>query len=308
MKKITVAILTAALLLLSGCGVGAKRENSQKTVAASFYPVYIFTANLLDGVDTVKVECMAQQTVGCLHDYTLLAGDVRLLADADAFVINGAGMEQFITDVYKNVDGLKIIDSSAGIELLCDECDHDHGDGGEDEHRGHHHENNAHIWLSVKNAVTQVKNIADGLAEVFPEYENQIKSNCENYVKRLNSLYNELVESSASLSGEKVITFHEAYIYMAKELGLEIFDSIESDEGGEPSAKELASLCDEIKEHNVKALFTEPQYNGTAADILAAETGAGVFVLNPVVSGGSELTAYEDIMRENIETIKKAVK
>ena len=306
MKKITVAILTAALLLLSGCGVGTERENPQKTVAASFYPVYIFTANLLDGIDGVKVECMARQTVGCLHDYNLLAGDVRLLSDADAFVINGAGMEQFIDDVYKNVDGLKVIDSSAGIELLCGECEHEDED--EHEHEGHNHENNAHIWLSVKNAVMQVKNIAGGLVEVFPEYEKQINLNCENYVARLNALYDELAESAASLAGETVITFHEAYVYMAEELGLEILDSIESDEGGEPSAKELAELSDEIKEHGVKALFTEPQYNGTAADILAAETGAGVFVLNPVVSGGSELTAYEDIMRQNIETIKKAVK
>ena len=303
MKKVTVFILVAALLLISGCGARGERESAQKTVAASFYPVYIFTLNLLDGIDGINVECMAEQTVGCLHDYNLLAGDVRLLNDADAFVINGAGMEQFITDAYRNVDDLHIIDSSTGIELLCGECEHEeHG-----EHDGHNHENNAHIWLSVRNAVKQVENIKNGLIEIFPEYEKRITENHENYTARLNALYAELKAASASIEGVSVISFHEAYVYMAEELGLSILDSIESDEGGEPSAKELASLCDEIKEHNVKALFTEPQYNGSAAQILAAETGAGVYVLNPVVSGENKLTAYEDIMRLNIETIKKAV-
>ena len=303
MKKVTVFILVAALLLLTGCGARGERRSDEKTVAASFYPVYIFTLNLLDGIDGVKVECMAEQTVGCLHDYNLLAGDVRLLSDADAFVINGAGMEMFITDVYRNVEGLQIIDSSTGIELLCGGCEHEE----HEEHEGHDHENNAHIWLSVKNALKQVENIKNGLVEIFPEYESRITENYENYSARLNALYGELKAAAASLEGVSVISFHEAYVYMADELGLAILDSIESDEGGEPSAKELAGLCDEIKEHNVKALFTEPQYNGSAAEILAAETGAKIFVLNPVVSGESELTAYEDIMKENIETIKKAV-
>ncbi len=303
MKKVTVFILVAALLLLTGCGARGERQSDEKTVAASFYPVYIFTLNLLDGIDGVKVECMAEQTVGCLHDYNLLAGDVRLLSDADAFVINGAGMEMFITDVYRNVEGLQIIDSSTGIELLCGGCEHEE----HEEHEGHDHENNAHIWLSVKNALKQVENIKNGLIEIFPEYESRITENYENYSARLNALYGELKAAAASLEGVSVISFHEAYVYMADELGLTILDSIESDEGGEPSAKELAALCDEIKEHNVKALFTEPQYNGSAAEILAAETGAKIFVLNPVVSGESELTAYEDIMKENIETIKKAV-
>lgn len=303
MKKVTVFILVAALLLLTGCGARGERRSDEKTVAASFYPVYIFTLNLLDGIDGVKVECMAEQTVGCLHDYNLLAGDVRLLSDADAFVINGAGMEMFITDVYRNVEGLQIIDSSTGIELLCGGCEHEE----HEEHEGHDHENNAHIWLSVKNALKQVENIKNGLVEIFPEYESRITENYENYSARLNALYGELKAASASLEWVSVISFHEAYVYMADELGLKILDSIESDEGGEPSAKELAGLCDEIKEHNVKALFTEPQYNGSAAEILAAETGAKIFVLNPVVSGESELTAYEDIMKENIDTIKKAV-
>ena len=73
------------------------------------------------------------------------------------------------------------------------------------------------------------------------------------------------------------------------------------------TAKELASLSKIIKEKRVKALFVEPYYKGSAANILERETGVSVYVLNPVTSGEKTLTAYEDIMRENIKTVLKAV-
>ena len=65
--------------------------------------------------------------------------------------------------------------------------------------------------------------------------------------------------------------------------------------------------CDLIPENNIKALFVEPDYSGSAAEILAAETDVKIYVLNPVTRGEATLSAYEDIMRENIQTILKAV-
>jgi zinc transport system substrate-binding protein len=94
---------------------------------------------------------------------------------------------------------------------------------------------------------------------------------------------------------------------MAEESGLEIIECIERDDGSEPSAKKIAHLCDIIPQNNIKALFVEPDYSGSAAEILAAETGAKIYVLNPVTRGENTLSAYEDIMKTNIETILKAV-
>ena len=75
---------------------------------------------------------------------------------------------------------------------------------------------------------------------------------------------------------------------------------VESHEGGEPSAKSLAELTETIKENNVTVLFVEPDYKGSAAKILSNETGVEICVLNPVINGDESLTAYEDIMRENM--------
>ena len=304
--------MALTLVFTGGCvGVSEDTENKEKTIiATSFYPIYIFTLNIVNGIDAFEVRCMAEQSIGCLHDYTLTSKDVRLLNDADAFVINGAGMESFVEDAYKNVESLFVIDSSKDIALLCSEDENSSdGDSHNDTHQhSHDHSVNSHIWLSVQNAKKQIENIKDGLAEQFPEYRYLFFKNYEAYIERLNELEKIQSEYTSQINGKKVVTFHKAYDYLAEDLGFEIVTCVESDEGGEPSAKKLAELTERIKEDKICALFTEPQYTGSAADILKNETDIKVFVLNPVTSGEADLTAYENIMKENYELILKAVK
>lgn len=305
-KKITAVVLCAVLLLLSGCAPSADNLNSN-IIATSFYPVYIFTLNLTDGIEGLDVQCMAEQTAGCLHDYTLTARDARLLNDATVIVLNGAGMENFAGDLSETAEGIKIIDSSQGVDLLCVHGEHE-GEENESAVHSHHHTENAHIWMSVENAKKQVQNIKEGLVEAYPQYKTQLDKNCNLYLARLDELKGEMLSASEQLEGKHVVTFHNAYTYLAQDMGFHIVTTIEGDDGAEPSAKRLAELSKEIKEHQVSALFTEPEYEGSAATILSAETGVGVYTLNPVLKGENTKTAYEDIMRENIKIILKAVK
>lgn len=305
MKKLMCVILAAALLVFGGCAGNTPETRDDKiTVAVSFYPVYIFTLNLLNGVDEIDVKCMAEQSVGCLHDYTLTAKDARLLNDAQVLIINGAGMESFLQDAFDSVPDLDVIDSSADIELICS-GEHNH----EDEHKEHeHHHENSHIWLSAENAKKQVENIKNGLVEEFPQYESLIKNNYADYIKRLDALGKEKEAVLPYTKGMKVVSFHGAFEYLARDLDIEIHAAVESDEGYEPSAKELGALSDTMNSEKINALLISPDYSGSSAEILGREANAGIYILNPVISGDEELTAYEDIMRENYKAILKAVK
>lgn len=291
------------LLLLSAC-TGNVPENSKDkaTVAASFYPVYIFTLNILDGIEEINVVCMAEQSLGCLHDYNLTAKDARLLSDARVLVINGAGMEGFLEDAFESVENLKIIDSSENVTLICNDA-HQHN---ESDHN-HHHEN-SHIWLSVDNAKLQVESIKNGLVAEFPEYEEHIEKNYEDYIIRLDALIQKRNEVVFEEAAPSVISFHGAYEYLGEDLGFCVEDTIESDEGAEPSAKELAHLVSEIKEKNIKAILVAPDYSGSAAEILSRETDIKIYTLNPIISGEISRTAYEDLMEDNYKMILKAVK
>ncbi len=299
MKK-TVSLFLVFVLsitLFTSCST-EKKENQDILLVTSFYPIYIFTLNVVNGIDEITTKCMAEQSVGCLHDYQLLSKDAKLIADASVLIINGAGMELFLEDVYNSAENLPVIDSSENVYLL-EECHEEHIS----EHEHHSHNVNSHIWLSVDNAVIQVKNICKSLVSMYPQYKEKLELNTEEYIERLNILKNDLVKESENLKGKNIITFHESFSYLANDYGFNILETVSSHEGGEPSAKKLAALTDVIKTQNVKTIFVEENYSGSSVDILKNETAVKVSVLNPVTSGEVSLTAYEDIMRKNIKAV-----
>ncbi len=299
MKKILSLLL--ALLLLPHFPARAEEKN----IVASFYPVYILAANVLDGVEGVHLTTMTAPSTGCLHDYQLLTGDMRTLAGASALLINGAGMESFLPEVQKQLPALPIVDCSQGIELIAEEA---HGHESESEHAGHAHgEYNAHIWLDPKNAVQMVENLVSALTGLLPEQADKIRRNGESYIARLTALDAELAAAIAPLPRKTIVTFHEAFPYFARAYGLEIAAAVALEPEEPISPRRLAQVVEAVGQAGNPPLFTEPQYDSAALDAVRAETGAPVFELDPMVTGPDTLTAYEDTMRRNLETLRLAL-
>lgn len=100
------------------------------TVVTSFYPMYIAALNIVDGVDGVdgvRLENLSEPQTGCLHDFQLTPEDMKLLSTADVFVINGGGIESFMSDVAKAYPKLDVVEACEDVALLSeDEADSDH--------------------------------------------------------------------------------------------------------------------------------------------------------------------------------------
>ena len=293
-----IVLLIIALSAFTGCGVakesGMHTADQGVQIVTSFYPMYIATINITKDISGVTVSNMTESQTGCLHDYTLSAKDMKKIEKADFFIINGAGMESFIDKVYKQKPGLKVIDSSKGIELIKDEA------SGED---------NPHIWVSISGAIEQVQNIGKQLAEADTIHAEQYNANTKAYVEKLEALKSKMHEKLDGLKNKKIVTFHEAFPYFAKEFKLKIIALVEREPGTEPSAGELADTIDIVKEAGVKALFAEPQYSQKAAEQIAKETGAKVYILDPVVTGEAkgDTDAYLKAMEANLSTLEEAL-
>ena len=297
----TTKILSLLLLLLSialvGCG-GANQTAEKKTaepfrIVTSFYPMYVATINITDGVDGVEVYNMTKPQTGCLHDYQLMTDDMKTLEKANAFVINGAGMEDFIDKVTEQQKKLKIIDASRGIELIHDE----EGD-------------NPHVWLSVTDAITQVRNIADQLKEADPAHADAYEKNAAAYIEKLTELKTEMHTALDNVPHKDIVTFHEAFPYFAKEFNLSIIGVVEREPGTEPTPTELQETIEQVNALPSKVLFTEPQYSPAAAETIARETGAKIYTLDPVVTGEATLqakNAYIDTMKANMKVLQEAL-
>ena len=57
----------------------------------------------------------------------------------------------------------------------------------------------------------------------------------------------------------------------------------------------------------VTAVFAEPQYPESAANIIAEESGIRVWLLDPVVTGPDDKDAYLDAMEQNLQVLEEAL-
>lgn len=293
-----LSLLLTTAILLSGCGQTADTDNTAKQdgkfhIVTSFYPVYIMAANITQGIEGVELTNMTQPQTGCLHDYQLTTKDMKVLEQADAFIINGAGMEAFLDKALSARDGLIIIDSSKDIPLL--------------EIEG---EENPHIWLDIDNNIQQVKNIAQQLAAADPAHGEAYKANAAKYIDKLEALKQEMHQQLDNLPQRDIVTFHEAFPYFAQEFNLHIVKVIEREPGTEPSPKELEETIAEINKLPQKVLFTEPQYSSAAAETISRETGAKIYTLDPIVTGEATpeaADAYINTMQANGKTLQESL-
>lgn len=313
-KIILINILVYLTLALVGCQnnvVNQTKNESNLNIITSFYPMYIATANIVDGVENVNLECLASPEVGCLHDYQLTVKDMMKMENADIFIINGGGMESFLDKAISVYPEMKIINAS---ELILGEVPS--GDIHEEEHHdehGHNHEHlhgstNPHVWVSIDLHIHQIEEITRNLIKIDSENKEKYEKNAREYITKLESLSEEMHKELDELPNKNVITFHEAFHYFAEEFGLNVMTVIEREPGTSPSARDVADIIDTVREHDVSAIFVEPQYLKTAANTISNETGVKVFELDPATSGNFEKDAYIEIMKKNLEVLKEALK
>ena len=169
--------LLLILMLLPVCALG-------ETVVTSFYPIWLLARNLAEGIPGLEVRNLAAPDTGCLHDYQLQSQDMKVLEEADLFLVNGAGMESYLDLVFSAFPDLPVARASDGVPLLYGMDALQIGES-EEEEEG---EANAHIWLSASNAVLMARNLADAMIRQFPSLEPGIRENLASLTDRLNLL------------------------------------------------------------------------------------------------------------------------
>ncbi len=288
MQRVICLILTFVLFVAT-CGCVTDGYKEDYNVVTSFYPVMLLTKMVTENIDGINVTNLASPDTGCLHDYTLLPDDLKNLQKADAFIINGFGMEGYIEKLYEQQPDLKTIDLSKGIDAYND---------------------NAHIWLSPKNAQKMIATLCYELVTALPEYSDALNSNTKKYTNMLIELDDEMKSASSVFNNVGVITCHEAFDYFAAEYNIRIDGTIQREPGEEPTTKELVETTNLIKSLNIKILLAEPQYSTTAADTLARETGATVYELDPLVTGHNTdtPTVYFEKMKNNLKILIEAIR
>lgn len=302
------------------------------TVVTSFYPMYIAALNIVDGVDGVRLENLSEPQTGCLHDFQLTPEDMKLLSTADIFVINGGGIESFMSDVAKAYPKLDVVEACEDVALLSEDADtesesnhdhdhdadaesdsdhdHDHdADAESDSDHDHDHDHgdeNAHAWMSVPRYRTMVQTIASRLAEKDAKHADEYYANAKAYDAKL-AVLEEKIDSLKSLTGgQNIIIFHEAYEYVADDFSMNACYLLDLDEERSVSAGEVKQVIGAIKDDGVSVILAEELYGKSMGDTVSRETDVHMVYIDPLNRGEYDKDSYLDGMERNIELIKDA--
>lgn len=290
-KKYLAVLIVLLVLVLGGVGLttlfvqNKENEEGDLRVVTSFYPVYIATLNVTGSTEGVTVENLSEPQTGCLHDYQLTPEDMKLLSAADVFVVNGGGIESFLTDVAEEYPDLSIINASESISLDGD---------------------NAHAWMSIDTYMQQINAIMDGLTEADASHEKEFRANSDAYLAKLSVLKEEQSAIAQAALGTPVVSFHEAYEYVAADYGMDILYTLNLDEERQVSAGEVADVIDTITSKGVKIVLAEELYGSDMGETVSKETDAKVYYLDTCVRGEYEADSYIKAMEENMSILRDA--
>lgn len=311
-QPILIAIALFTCSFLSGSAVGQVESAQKLQVLTTFLPMQAHTSAIVGG-DAI-VEQLLGKDAGP-HDFQFSPSDVRKLADADVLVINGVGIEEWLDSLIQRAGNknLVIVDTSKGVKLLkspeviAEGFDHDH-----DHSHGHDHSHdqrdgmNPHTWLDPVIAQQQVKTILAAMKKADPANAEAYAKRAADYLGQLKALDAEFHSTLDGLTNKNLVTFHEAFPYLANRYNLRYVGSISEFPEKDPTPTALAALVDRIKELNIGVLFAEEGYAPELLNKIAAQSGARVSQLDTLEVGEGTPNAYLERMQKNLQALKAA--
>ena len=296
-----VALVAGLLFAFSGCRPATSPSGTPDGSGGATRSVVATTSVLADlvrnvGGSRVTVGSMIPPGVGP-EDYEPRPVDARLLASATLIVSNGVGLDDFLDRMLTGGG-----EDAARLVLGRDIPSIDVAG-----------RPNPHFWLDpTLVAQYYVPRIRDALTALDPAGAADYAAAATEYLGRIATLDQDLLAAVAALPApaRKLVSFHDAFPYLARHFGFELVGVIVQNVGQEPTASELARLVDVVRAAKVKAVFSEAQFNPALAETLAGEAGIEHVVsdLYTDALGPAPADSYLGLMRWDIDRIVEALR
>lgn len=274
------------ILVLLFTSISAK---DKPNVAVSFYPLYDFTKNI--GKERVNLTVIIPFSVEP-HDWEPSPRDVLKIMNADLFIYNSAGLDNWAERLIKDAKNKGLITINMYKSI---------GAKGED----------PHIWLDPVLVKAQLKVIKDALIKIDPKNKSFYETNYKIYLRKIEELDREIKTTLVRCKKKIFVTSHNAFSRFAERYGLKQIPITGLTPESEPNPKDLVEIVEIVKRYKIKYIFTEPLISPKIAQSISKETGTKILVLDPIEGlSESDIKAGKDYiskMRENLENLKIAL-
>ena len=294
-------LISSFMFIFTGCN--SKSTETANTTSQSKIKVVSFNA-MKEFASAIGKDKIAITTIipnGTEpHDFEPTTESLKDLSSASIFIYNGLGMESWTDKVLKSIDNknLVVVNASKGSNPIKNT---------DTEEIKEHGQYDPHLWISLKGAEVESKNIKDALVKVDPSNKEFYEKNYSEFSKQLNSLYNEYTQKFKTVKNKNFVTGHAAFAYLCRDYDLNQ-NSVENVFAeGEPSTKKLKELVDYCKQNKITTIFMEDMVSTKVSTTLANEIGAKVEKIYTLESK-EDNKDYIESMKNNLETIYTSLK
>lgn len=323
-----------------------EKDGDAVSVVTNTFPAYDWVKNITEGTD-VEVTNLTDNGVS-LHNYEPSAQDIEKIAKSNLFLYVGGESDEWAPDAAKQAPNAKVLNM---LEILGDavkeeevkegmehdhdhedddedhdhedgDKDHDHEDGDEDHDHDHDHEHDheheeieydEHVWLSVKNAKTISKAIADALCEIDAKNADTFKKNYEAYAAKLDALQNDFDEMRKAAKQDTILVADRfPFRYLVSDLDLDYFAAfVGCSAESEASFETISFLAQKVDELNLKHIIKLAGSDGKIADTVKNASKAkdqDIIEMTSMENASSnDGKTYIDYMQMNLDALKKAL-
>ena len=324
-------------------GPGETSEGDGLKIVCTIYPIYDWTENVLgDKAGDADVKLLMDSGMD-MHSFQPTAQDIAEISDADIFIYVGGESDGWVDDALKEATNkdMKVISllEYLGNEVKEEELvegmqeeeehdhdadadeDHDHSDGDADEDADADHEEeeveyDEHVWLSVRLAKTLSLYIEEAIADKDPDNADLYQQNFDSYAAKLDQLDKEYEDAVASAPRDTILVGDRfPFRYMVDDYGLKYYAAFAGcNAETEASFETITFLADKVDELDLNVILTLESSDQKIADSIkrtSKKRECDIVVMDSLQSVTSEDVnngiTYLDVMRQNLEALKKAL-
>ncbi|MBD8068559.1 metal ABC transporter solute-binding protein, Zn/Mn family [Bacillus sp. PS06] len=324
LKSMIFTLIMIISIFLSGCSEEQSVSDDKISIYTTIYPLEFFTEKI--GGEHISVSSIIPPGADA-HTFEPTARTMTQIAEADGFIYTGIGLEGFVDAVTESLSKEKVafIAAGDGIDLHSEEVVQDHE---EDDHaheeENHDHEESAshddhdhgdvdpHVWIDPILSISLAENIKEALIKLAPEHTEEFEQSFLALKEELEALDQEFQQAVSSAAHHEILVSHAAYGYWESRYGIEQISVTGLSPTQEPSQRQLQTIIETAKEHDIKYILFEQNVTGKVAEVVKKEIGAEALMLHNLESlTDDDLQNNEDylsLMRKNIETLQKAMK
>ena len=242
------------------------------------------------------------------HTYAPRPRDAMRLEDADLYVGIGLALNDGAVGLARTNlrdDAHLVLLGEEWLDLDALVYDHPAGDRTDVPRDASGLGPNPHVWTSLRNARALVLGIIAVLSELDADDAAGHVSRGAALIAELDALDERIVAAVATIdpADRVLVTYHDAWIYFARDYGLDYAIAVQGGDYSDPSAAGVRSLIDQVRELGVRAVFGSRVFPSAVLEVIAAESGATYVpgLSDDALPGdpGELDHSYVELMRQN---------